>query len=91
MFFSPFFKIPFLEDEMLLTLPALHLQACEHHPLLQLPHGRYRPGAGGGEGNAAAAQRSARAIGRSWQGAGTAAGGGGYGRRRLKRRGKKAQ
>lgn len=76
---------------MLLTLPALHLQACEHHPLLQLPHGRYRPEAGGGEGNAAAAQRSARAIGRSWQGAGTAAGGGGYGRRRLKRWGKKAQ
>lgn len=30
---------------MLFTLPALHLQACEHHPLLQLPHGRYRRGA----------------------------------------------
>lgn len=28
---------------MLLSLPALHLQTSKHHPLFQLPHGRYRP------------------------------------------------
>ena len=43
-FYLDFFLLPsFLEDEMLLSLPALHLQTSEHHPLLQLPHGRYRP------------------------------------------------
>ncbi|XP_069448449.1 serine/threonine-protein phosphatase 2A 55 kDa regulatory subunit B beta isoform isoform X7 [Ovis canadensis] len=28
---------------MLLSLPALHLQTSEHHPLFQLPHGRLGP------------------------------------------------
>lgn len=28
---------------MLLSLPALHLQTSEYHPLFQLPHRRYRP------------------------------------------------
>ncbi|CAM2118216.1 unnamed protein product [Caretta caretta] len=31
-----------LRNEMLFSLPALHLQTSEHHPLLQLPH-RSRP------------------------------------------------